>query len=70
METPRHASGGAHRLGILRLRGWFALRTIHFAQDDNGYFQDDGGLFYGADQPRLVVQGVDDGQDGEAERQQ
>jgi len=31
-------SGGVQLIGVLRLRGCFALRSIHFAQDDKGYW--------------------------------
>src|SRR5438105_3635275 len=36
LRTPCEANGRAHGLGIPRLRGWFAARTSHFAQDDRG----------------------------------
>ena len=36
-RTPVRAAGYAVRVGILRLRGGFASRTRHFAQDDSGW---------------------------------
>src|ERR1019366_9300188 len=69
-RTPRQASVVAHRVGILRLRGCFASRRTHSAQDDSAGGELNRRLSYRSNDPRLAVRAIHHGQYGEAEREQ
>jgi hypothetical protein len=54
MTNLERGPGAFELLGILRLRGWFASRTSHFAQDDNGMGEVETGSLRSLDSRRRL----------------